>query len=131
MPGRSNEIDQTKTGSLNYNMLVSCGKQGGSLREKKLSYKQLYTNHDSKNCFIGCIGCCAEEKNIQKVSGILHQPTFRAAPPMCLLCIWKGGQGQHRVIILKIKSHIFGKAITDCCLATGMFSTSLGKSWNW
>ena len=31
-------------------------------------------------------------------------------------------------MVLKIMSHIFGKTVTDCCLAIGMFSLSQEKS---
>ena len=62
-------------------------------------------------------------------ANILHQPAFQAAPPTCPLHVWKGGQGQRRVIVLKIMSQTFGKTITDCSLATGMFSTLTWKEF--
>ena len=68
---------------------------------------------------------------VRKASHVLHQPTFQAASPTCLLHVWRGGRGQRRVIVLQVMSHTFGKAIPDCCLATGMFSPTQEKSWNW
>ena len=67
------------------------------------------------------------ERLVQKVSNILHQSNFQAAPPTCPLHVWKGSRGQSRVTILKVMLHTFRKTITDYCTATGMFSPSQEK----
>ena len=68
------------------------------------------------------------EGPVRKVSNILPQPAFQAALPTCLQHVWRGGRGQHRVIVLKVISHTFEKTITDCCLTTEMFSSPQEKS---
>ena len=60
---------------------------------------------------------------VRKVSDILYQPAFQAAPSTCPLYVWRGGRGQRRVIVLKVMSHTFGKTITDCYLATDLTLT--------
>ena len=46
------------------------------------------------------------------------------------LHVWGDGRDQGRVIVLEVRSHTFQKNISDCCLATGMFSPLQEKSWN-
>ena len=55
---------------------------------------------------------------VQKVSNILQQQAFQAAPATCPPHVWRGGPEQHKVIVLKVMSNTLRKTITDCSVAT-------------
>ena len=58
-------------------------------------------------------------------------PVSFSAPPPCSLHVWRGGQGQRRVIVLKDLSHTFEKNHQRLLLGNYNVPASQGKSWNW
>ena len=46
---------------------------------------------------------------VKKVGDFLHQPAFQAAPPACLVHVWRGDRRQRKLIVRKIVPHTFGK----------------------